>query len=96
MKKNWPADTQLTIDNLENWSKTKTRPHEWYNTLDLDSQENLEQFAKFQRFVMKAFKILLPLTSENQEKTLNKGGSVKLAQRWLIWSNTCVKYNFLP
>ena len=87
---------QRTLEAFETWSKTKIRPNEWQKTLDLESQRELERFAHYQIFVVRAFKILLPLKVTDQKRILECDGSEKLAKRWLIWSNTCLKYQFLP
>lgn len=95
----WEKSTPEILKTLvifEKWAKTKTNPKEWQIILDLNCQDELAQFAHYQSFVIKAFKILLPLKETDRKRILEKEGSVRLAQRWLIWSNTCLKNEFLP
>ena len=85
-----------TLEILEIWAKSKLDRSEWQNTLDLDFQEDLIKFAQYQSYINKVFKIVLPLKTEDKKRVLDKAGTTRLATRWLTWSNTCLKNEFLP
>ena len=85
-----------TVKIFETWSRNRSEISSWSDSLDLDNQEHLKLFAKYQIFVIRAFKIILKLKKKDRSKVLNAKGSEKLATRWLIWSNTCFRYDFLP
>lgn len=89
-------DVKFTYHLLENWSKSQTDSETWRDTLDLEKQEDLKKFAKFQSYIIKSFKIILGVDKENRESFLKAQGTQRLATRWLIWSNTCFINDFMP
>ena len=89
-------DVKSTFGIFETWARSKTASDVWTKTLDIENQQDLEKFAKYQNYVIKSFKIILSLKPAQRKILLRKEGSTRLARRWLIWSNTCFKIEYLP
>ena len=96
MKIEYDDEIKATYALFEKWARANSEIKTWSETLDLDSQDQLKLFAKFQSFVLKSFMIIRNLKKEHRWKVLTETGSKRLASRWLIWSNTCMEYNFIP
>ena len=89
-------DVKVTFGLFEIWARSKTSPEVWTKHLNVEDQKDLELFAKFQSYVVKSFKIIHSLKTKDRKVILESQGSTRLATRWLIWSNTCFKIDFLP
>ena len=92
----YSENTKATFSVFENWSREETDIECWTKYLDIDKQEDLTLFAKYQSYVVKSFLIVQKLPKNLRRRFLKENANKKLAERWLVWSNTCFKFEFCP
>ena len=85
-----------TFHIFETWARDETQIEYWTKVLDIDNQADLKVFAKYQSYVIKIFRLVERLPKGLRRRFLKENANARLAERWLIWSNTCFKYEFCP
>ena len=70
---------------FETWSRNVTDLETCTATLDINDQDQLKVFAKYQRYVLKSFQIVRKLSKDKRKPFLEREGQRRLAKRWQIY-----------